>query len=155
MTTVPKSRTGRKQARRLHASQPHHGAVAIRIEQTTGNVTKSSGYYVTELPACKGGRGFHFERFGVEVEDASEPAHDVFLSTDGFNSCDCIGFSRWHHCKHHDAAKELVRLGKFDAIRPVIVNALEPMARALLGGELHRQICCSCGNPIPQCRCEI
>src|SRR5262249_1284348 len=142
-----------KPARRLHVSQPHHGCVAIHIEQAVGNRTEHSGYYVTELPACQGGRGFYFERFGVEAIEASEPTHDVFLSADGFDSCCCKGFTRWHPCNHPDAAKELVRLGKFDAPKPpprqpVMTNVEEPMARVLLGGEAHRQ---AMAAPKPAC----
>ena len=71
---------------------------------TVGKLT--TAYRVSPIDSQIGGRAFCLEK--ADRGDGNPEVYDVLLDPKGFDSCDCKGFERWHHCKHRDCLKALV-----------------------------------------------
>jgi hypothetical protein len=133
------------------------------------NVT---AYRVTPLPCAFGKAAFHLQK--ADKGDGQPEEYDVLL--DGQRStCECKGFLRHgmkaadgRGCKHVAGCQAAVNAGQLQAApKPqaaVVTNAEEPIARVLLGGELHRQemtarkvnaVCFECKKPYADCTCTI
>src|SRR5262249_49375815 len=120
---------------------------ATIIWLTVGKLT--TAYRVTALANQYGKAAFRLDK--ADQGDGAPESYDVLL--DGpLATCDCIGFS-YHGmkaaggtgCKHVAGCQAALNAGQLQAApkpaagQPVVVNAEEPMARVLLGGEIHRQ----------------
>ena len=68
------------------------------------------GYWLREL-AVDFGRGFELVKFDTEAANEDGPYH-VHLDAQLGDSCTCKGFVHRDKCKHVDALKTLVALGK-------------------------------------------
>ena len=153
MATVPRSRASRKTARTFTVF-----AIAGKPVLSITQDGASRAYLVHAIPHAFGSAAFTLTK--ADNGDGHAEEYNVLLAGDR-STCACADCTyRSRPCKHILACQAALDAGKLSAApkptpAPVIVNAEEPMARALLGGEIHRQICCSCGNPIPSCRCEI
>lgn len=68
---------------------------------------KCQFYTFREIPCEIGGRGFAVHRLGqgtlYHVRVGREPED---------NSCECMGFLRWDHCKHVSGLKALIKQKK-------------------------------------------
>jgi hypothetical protein len=111
MTTLTATKTQTRKPAKVTRScslgTASNGTRALKLTITTGNKTESFGYYLTETGADYG-RGFRLEKFGVEQVEGQDSAYEVSIDPHGFDSCSCKGFTRWAHCKHHEAIKMLV-----------------------------------------------
>jgi hypothetical protein len=58
------------------------------------------------------GKAYRLEKFGVEQNDNEPSVYDVNVDPHGFSSCECLGFQRWHHCKHLESLTALTKAGK-------------------------------------------
>jgi len=90
-------------------SMDYAAGKAILDGKGKGNIAE---YLITEF-VVEGGRAFRFEKLkgGTDREAAS---YDVFIADErtadaglAFDSCECRGFLRHGHCKHHDAARAI------------------------------------------------
>jgi hypothetical protein len=63
----------------------------------------TTAYRLSHLESQIGDRGFRLEK--ANQGDGEPETYDVLLDPKGFDSCDCKGFTRWHHCKHRDCLK--------------------------------------------------
>jgi hypothetical protein len=152
MASVPRSRAARKTARTFTVF-----AIAGKPVLSITQDGASRAYLVNAIPHNFGRAAFTLTK--ADNGDGHAEEYSVLLDGDR-STCDCADCTyRSRACKHILACQAALDAGKLQAApKPalVIVNHEEAgMARALLGGELHRQMCCSCGNPIPSCRCEI
>jgi hypothetical protein len=68
-------------------------------------------YTLAEAQTDWDGRAFVFCKVdGYEGTDEREGGYSVFCARNGQDSyCDCKGFTRWGHCKHLRAVRELMR----------------------------------------------
>jgi hypothetical protein len=86
--------------------------------------------------------GAAFRLTKADRGDGHSEQYDVCLLEGGRSTCECLGYLHHGHktvCKHIAALFQLQKRGLLDARKSVMVNAEEPMARVLLGGERHRQ----------------
>ncbi len=86
------------------ALQPFGGNPGV-VQITVGK--DRADYFLTEIPADFG-RGFKVEKMG---DDAEGSAYHVNIDGDN-RTCECKGFSRWHHCRHSDGLAALVKAGQ-------------------------------------------
>lgn len=63
--------------------------------------------YLAEPLAGDYGTAFHLTK-GASGEEENE-VYDVCLGQQA--TCDCKGFSRWHHCKHIESLTALLKAG--------------------------------------------
>lgn len=182
MATVTRNRTSRKpQPRHLNISKPVNGCYAIGL--TIGEGEKAKHYhYFLEPMAADFGLAFRFVKYANEIEEGEPSEYHVNIDIHGNNhSCECKGFLRHgmncgknrsadeqRGCKHVAALLSLLQSGRIAVPQatqqPVMVNAEEPIASVLLGGERHRQematrvvndSCCMCDKPYADCTCTI
>jgi hypothetical protein len=73
----------------------------------SGSPKHSDHYQVTPIPA-DGGTAYKVVKF-LELD---EPTYHVLLADDGAHSCECVGFSRWGHCKHVSGLLALRQAGQ-------------------------------------------
>jgi hypothetical protein len=78
------------------------------------NAKRSYTQYLVNEFAADGGRGFHFAKHYGSGTDKTAESYDVFLAdpiaadaAGVHDSCDCRGFQRHGHCKHHGAAQAI------------------------------------------------
>jgi SWIM zinc finger len=69
------------------------------------------GYSLREIPVDFG-RGFQLDKFEMEQAAADDRTYHVHLDAELGDSCTCKGFIYRSKCKHVDAVKTLVALGK-------------------------------------------
>lgn len=70
-------------------------------------VGKQSQFYTfREIPCEIGGRGFAVHRLGQGT------LYHVRVGDPEGQSCECLGFLRWDHCKHVAGLAALIRQGK-------------------------------------------
>jgi hypothetical protein len=50
--------------------------------------------------------------FGSRRHETDSGVYDLHLAEDGAASCECKGYLQWHKCKHVDACRMLVALGR-------------------------------------------
>jgi hypothetical protein len=87
-----------------------------------GRGKKATGYAVVEHQIGRAyghGRGFLLKKLWGG-SDREAIAYDVFIdpTTGGRqNSCNCRGFERFGHCKHHDAIADCIAHRRFGADR--------------------------------------
>lgn len=164
----------RKPARKPAARTAHVSRLgdAYILWLTVGKET--TAYRVLPLDSQLGGIAFRLEK--ADKGDGESEAYDVLLN--GAESrCCCKGFEKHgmckdgRGCKHIAGCQAAVASGKLPKpqttqpqSKPVIVNAEEPIAAALLGGERHRQemaarvvnpVCCNCDKPYSECDCGL
>jgi hypothetical protein len=130
MTTA--TRTRKPEARTAHLQT----LGAIRILWLT--VGKTITAYRLEALDSDFGQCYRLAK--ADNGDGNPEVYDVCLMQGGRSTCECKGWCRWQReCKHIASLFQLQKRGLLDAHRSVMVNAEEPMARLLLGGEMHRQ----------------
>jgi hypothetical protein len=110
MTTLaqaPKQRKVKPSERRLSVGPLTNGlrTLLLKINGAT------FGYYLREIPVDFG-RGFELDKFQTEAVDADEQTYHVHLDAQLGDSCTCKGHTYRSKCKHLDAVKTLLRLGK-------------------------------------------
>lgn len=110
MTTAaaPGARRRKKKAEdRALSYRPAVGALHLR--QGAAEV----GYWLDRLDAPAGCSAFRLTKIVPPAAAAGGPGHyDVLLGPDpGADSCECLGWLRWRHCKHRDALRCLVQRG--------------------------------------------
>jgi hypothetical protein len=105
-TTNPRPRKARpKPERRIRLRHRPLGSIPGILEITIGKET--TGYFLTEL-AADYGRGFLVEKIGADGEEGKYQ-----VNIDGAReSCCCMGFDRWGHCKHCDGLAALIAAGR-------------------------------------------
>ena len=69
------------------------------------------GYSLREIPVDFG-RGYQLDKFEMEQADENDCTYHVHLDAELGDSCTCKGFCYRSKCKHIDALKTLVALGK-------------------------------------------
>lgn len=77
------------------------------LEITQGRETTT--YAVCEFPTDRGDRGFVLQKVGASIE-----CYGVFCSPRGpaFDACECKAFQFRRTCRHKDAVRKLMDLGK-------------------------------------------
>jgi hypothetical protein len=102
MASLVRTKSRAKTFRRAAVSEPVNGLRALRL----ASPTRCDLYYVRQLEADFGGRAFSLEK-----ADGTDTYH-VHLAGHGEHaSCECLGFLRWHHCKHLESLVALVEGG--------------------------------------------
>jgi hypothetical protein len=135
MTTA--TRTRKPEPRTAHLQTI--GAVRV-LWLTVGKLT--TAYHLEPL-ASDFGTAYRLSK--ADNGDGGPEVYDVCLLSAGRSTCECLGHLAHAHkgtvCKHIAALFQLQKRGLLPVRTgaPVMVNALEPMARVLLGGETHRQ----------------
>ena len=82
---------------------------------------QSQFYTFRELPCEIGGRGFAVHRLG------QGNLYHVRVGVPGDQTCECMGFLRWDHCKHVAGLNALIAQGKLAAESPpVATGGLSP-----------------------------
>src|SRR5262249_54175871 len=108
-----KSRSAEQQAKETTMKttrKPERSAKLTKVGEVTvlwltvGKLTVA--YRLTPIESQIGGRGVRLEK--ADRGDGQPQVYDVLLDPKCFDSCDCRGFERWHHCKHRDCLKALV-----------------------------------------------
>lgn len=109
--TMTKTRRVKESLRSLRIGDACNGYRALVL--STGG--ERVGYYLREL-AVDFGRGFELVKFDTdEGTDAESNSYHVHLDAETGDSCTCKGFIYHRHgkpCKHIDALKTLVSMGK-------------------------------------------
>jgi hypothetical protein len=105
--TNAKVNTSKRGERSLRVSDEVNGLRALAL--TTGGATVS--YYLKEIPVDFG-RGFQLDKFYTEGAGEDDRTYHVHLDKELGDSCTCKGFVYRSKCKHVDALKTLVALGK-------------------------------------------
>jgi hypothetical protein len=167
MTTATQAPKARKPVTRTATVTRIGDAVILWL--TVGSDT--TAYRVTAIPHGFGKAAFRLDK--ADKGDCNPESYNVLL--DGQHSlCDCLGFEKHGLCKDGRGCKHIAGLTAALAAKllpvpeskpqPVMVNAEEPIATALLGGERHRQemaarqvsdCCFNCGRPYSECTCTI
>src|SRR5262249_43060319 len=150
---TPATRTRKQQPRSMRLTTV---GTADVLWLTVGKLT--TAYKLTRLESDFGSA----YRLAKADQGSGQPeSYDVCLLDGGRRTCE--GKGQLQHgnktvCKHVAALWLLAKQGKLEAPKqPVIVNAEEPMARLLLGGEAHRQkretpcLCVGCDKPVREC----
>jgi hypothetical protein len=110
-TATQTRKTTRKVTRTCNVGAECNGTRALHLTIKTGNKTEHFGYYATKL-ASDFGTAYRLEKFGAEQVEGEPSVYDVCIDAHGFSSCECLGFQRWHHCKHLESLTALSRAGK-------------------------------------------
>jgi len=115
MATIPPRKPRVKPTRRICLRQAPldwtHGL--LTITETRGRKTTTTDYWIDQLPSDFG-TAYRLTKF----HDQGGEAYDVLL--DGQQcTCECLGFTRWHHCKHVEGLQALVAAGQLDGPEPV------------------------------------
>ena len=160
MATVPRSRASRKTARTFTVF-----AIAGKPVLSITQDGAVRAYLVNSIPHSFGRAAFRLTK--ADNGDGHAEEYSVLLDGDR-STCDCADCTyRSRSCKHILACQAALDAGKLSALpkpAPVVTNCEEPMARALLGGEIHRQemtarvvnpACFNCGQPYEACDCTI
>jgi hypothetical protein len=69
-------------------------------------------YRIDRLTCELGGHAFRLLRIETPRPETDSGIYDLHLAEDGQASCECKGYLRWHKCKHVDACRVLVTLGR-------------------------------------------
>jgi hypothetical protein len=107
VTQAAKQRKSKRGERFLKIGDAVDGLRLLAL--TKDGETKS--YYLKEIPVDFG-RGFQLDRFHSEEANEDERQYHVHLDKELGNSCTCKGYVYSSKCKHVDALKTLVALGK-------------------------------------------
>jgi hypothetical protein len=105
--TNAKVKTSKRGERALRISDAVDGLRALALTKDGATVS----YYLKEIPVDFG-RGFQLDKFYTEQADEDERTYHVHLDKELGDSCTCKGFVYRSKCKHVDALKTLVALGK-------------------------------------------
>ncbi len=90
-TRPPRQRKPQVRSLKLLAPPMESGCNAV-LRITAGKLVQT--YFVDRIPSDWG------EAFSLTKTDSGEVYH-VHLTAEG-HTCDCLGHSRWGHCKHAD-----------------------------------------------------
>jgi len=96
-----------KGQRSVRIGEPTNGVRALAL--TKDGIT--TGYFLRVIPTDFG-RGFELTKFDTEDAADGEKVYHVHLDAELGDSCTCKGFIHRDKCKHVDAVKTLVALGK-------------------------------------------
>jgi|SRR5579872_4452991 len=110
MATLANSTTQRKSKRgqrSLRIGDAVNGLRALALTKDGATVN----YYFREIPVDFG-RGFQLDKFYSEASEDGQEVYHVHLDAQLGDSCTCKGFVHRDKCKHVDAIKTLVALGK-------------------------------------------
>src|SRR5262245_7443555 len=124
MATLPRSKSPLKPRRTIRLRQAPeswvHGLLTITEER--GRKTTTTDYWIDRLPSDFG-TAYRLRKF----LDQGGESYDVLL--DGRHStCECLGFQRWHHCKHVEGLQALVASGQLAGAEPVCQKLAEGSA---------------------------
>jgi hypothetical protein len=77
------------------------GTILIRVGKL------ETVYRLEEIPGCAFGRGLSLRKMGGPDDGQT---YNVLLahSGQGHDSCECLGYLRWHHCKHVSGCRALL-----------------------------------------------
>jgi hypothetical protein len=110
-TATQTRKTTRKVTRTCNVGAECNGTRALHLTITTGNKTEHFGYYATKLESDFG-TAYRLEKFTTEQVEGEPSVYDVCIDAHGFSSCECLGFQRWHHCKHLESLTALSQANK-------------------------------------------
>jgi hypothetical protein len=105
-TAIPARKSKKQRFARVLGRLDRCGELVVRIEEIGPRSSLERHYYVLPIPADFG-RGFSWEKFGVEGGEIYHVCIDGERGT-----CDCKGHERWGHCKHVDCTQALIAAGK-------------------------------------------
>ena len=88
---------------------PRRGEGTLTVCCLAGRRTELTTYAVVELVTPLG-RAFRLEKLTAAPD--TEPYDVLIAGTGGHDSCDCRGFLRHGHCKHHSSIQALVANGQ-------------------------------------------
>lgn len=100
-------KTSKRGARSLRISDAVDGLRALALTKDGATVN----YYLKEI-AVDFGRGFQLDKFYTEGAGEDDRTYHVHLDKELGDSCTCKGFVFRSKCKHVDALKTLVAVGK-------------------------------------------
>jgi hypothetical protein len=107
LTNNTKQRKSKRGERSLRIGSALNGLRALSLRKDGATVN----YYLREIPVDFG-RGFQLDKFYSEASEDGQEVYHVHLDKELGDSCTCKGFVYRSKCKHIDAIKTLVALGK-------------------------------------------
>src|ERR1700677_4944137 len=108
MATMTQTRKQSKSKRSVRIGAAVDGVRGLVITDAKG---ERCGYSLREIPVDFG-RGFQLDKFEMEQAPDDDKTYHVHLDAELGDSCTCKGFVYRSKCKHVDAMKTLVALGK-------------------------------------------
>jgi hypothetical protein len=100
-------KTSKRGERSLQVRDAVNGLRALALTKDGATVS----YYLKEIPVDFG-RGLQLDKFYTEGVGEDDRTYHVHLDKELGDSCTCRGFIYRSRCKHVDALKTLVALGK-------------------------------------------